>query len=376
VIIEGRDVREYMGQRLWFACQAGYVKAVTLLITLGADVNFRYDAFYKTTPLMIAIVEEKPQVVPLLIEAGAEVNIEDELGRTALMDAAAKDEPETVSLLLTAGANTDDGNTALLIAVKCISLLVKAGANTNLQNKEGDTALMKAAWMGRTEDVSMLVKAGAALDLQNKRGDSALILATTRQHILTVKELFRAGADLNLQNEEELTALMISTISGVTDITKTLLSGENIAIDIQTKNGWSALFFAADEGNVATTKLLLKARADPLLRDNSGLTAVDVASAGENDDVYGLLRNHMRTTNTLQSRVSQGIRDLVTNARHSAKQAFIRLETRVVRYDKMKQESGVRGEEEVRRKLRPHPPPLPPALESRDDEYWSSLAPP
>ena len=27
---------------------------------------------------------------------------------------------------------------------------------------------MKAAWMGRTEDVSMLVKAGAALDLQNK----------------------------------------------------------------------------------------------------------------------------------------------------------------------------------------------------------------
>ena len=146
---------------------------------------------------------------------------------------------------------------------------------------------------------------------------------------------------------------MISSISGVTDITKTLLSGGNISIDIQTvrlnnlccyqvslislshylsicqKNGWSALFFAADKGDVATTKLLLKAGADPLLRDNvrkckrdycrndysitillslvfqSGLTAVDVASAGENDDVYGLLRNHMRTTNTLQSRVSQ-----------------------------------------------------------------------
>ena len=144
---------------------------------------------------------------------------------------------------------------------------------------------------------------------------------------------------------------MISSISGVTDITKTLLSGKNISIDIQTvrlnnlccyqvsliylshylsicqKNGWSALFFAADKGDVATTKLLLKAGADPLLRDNvrkckwdycrndysittlvfqSGLTAVDVASAGENDDVYGLLRNHiMRTTNTLQSRVSQ-----------------------------------------------------------------------
>ena len=32
---------------------------------------------------------------------------------------------------------------------------------------------------------------------------------------------------------------------------------------------------------------------------------MDVASAGENDDVYGLLRNHIMTTKTLQSRVSQ-----------------------------------------------------------------------
>ncbi|CAI8009469.1 Putative ankyrin repeat protein MM_0045, partial [Geodia barretti] len=218
------------------------------------------------------------------------------------------------------------GHTALIIAVKCIPLLVKAGANTNLQNKEGDTALMKAAWMGRTEDVSMLVKAGAALDLQNKKGDSALILATTRQHIRTVKELVRAGADINLQNEEELTALMISSISGVTDITKTLLSGGNISIDIQTKNGWSALFFAADEGDVATTKLLLDAGADPLLRDNSGLTAVDVASAGENDDVYGLLRNHIMTTKTLQSRVSQGT-ERCEESQTFGKTSVIRLET-------------------------------------------------
>ena len=80
------------------------MKEVTSLITLGADVNFRYDAvrhcvvnlyvkssvsliytylssqkFYKTTPLMIALVEDEPQVVPLLIEAGAEVNIQDEV---------------------------------------------------------------------------------------------------------------------------------------------------------------------------------------------------------------------------------------------------------------------------------------------------------
>ena len=65
------------------------------------------------------------------------------------------------------------------------------------------------------------------------------------------------------------------------------------------------------------------------------------------------------------------------SARQSAKQAFDRLESRVLRPDKVKiegVESGVRGqqgEERVKRKLRPHPP-----LEQRPhDAYWTSLAP-
>ena len=84
-----------------------------------------------------------------------------------------------------------------------------------------------------------------------------------------------------------MTALIISSRSGRTDITEILLSGDNIALDIQTvkefldniianclsllsphqTNGWSALFFAVDEGDAATTELLLKAGANPHLRD-------------------------------------------------------------------------------------------------------------
>ena len=84
-----------------------------------------------------------------------------------------------------------------------------------------------------------------------------------------------------------MTALIISSRSGRTDITEILLSRDNIALDIQTvkefldniianclsllsphqTNGWSALFFAVDEGDAATTELLLKAGANPHLRD-------------------------------------------------------------------------------------------------------------
>ncbi|CAI8056687.1 Putative ankyrin repeat protein MM_0045 [Geodia barretti] len=220
---------------------------------------------------------------------------------------------------------------------------MKGGAHIDIQDERGDSLLMKAASESRTEVVSLLLKVGANIDLQNERGDSAVILATVKFHLSVLKVLVRAGADLNLQNQEMLTALMISSTSARTDLSETLLSGPNICLDIQ----------------------------------SNGLTALYFATAGVHKDVYELLKRHMRSPSvSWQSRVSEGMKDLVKGGRQAAKQAFIRLETRVLRPDKTKQlESGVRaGQEEgeggVRRKPKPHP-----QEHSTRDEYWSSLDP-
>ena len=50
--------------------------------------------------------------------------------------------------------------------------LIKAGANLDLQDKNGNTALIVAARYGRTATVEALIKAGANLDLQNSVSDS------------------------------------------------------------------------------------------------------------------------------------------------------------------------------------------------------------
>ena len=99
-----------------------------------------------------------------------------------------------------------------------------------------------------------------------QEGDSAVILATVRYDTLVLKKLVRAGADLNLQNEvisgletktynyylllflsyqEGLTALMISSKSGRIDLTKILLSGDNISLDIQTVR-WQNLIYTCN----------------------------------------------------------------------------------------------------------------------------------
>ena len=73
----------------------------------------------------------------------------------------------------------------------------------------------------------------------------------------------------------------------------------------------------------------------------------------------------------------QSLLKLVKSARQASKQALDRLESRVLRPDKVKiegVESGVRvqeGEERVKRKPRPHPP----LEQSPQDAYWTSLAP-
>ncbi|CAI8005187.1 Putative ankyrin repeat protein MM_0045, partial [Geodia barretti] len=103
-------------------------------------------------------------------------------------------------------------------------------------------------------------------------------MAVERYEPATLRELVRAGSDLNLQNQEGLTPLMIAVRSGRTDITNILLEGEHVNLDIQEKStGWSALHFSAERGDSATTEALLKAGANPHVKDKNGLTALEIA---------------------------------------------------------------------------------------------------
>jgi hypothetical protein len=127
------------------------------------------------------------------------------------------------------------------------------GADPNVQDQDGQTALMEAAGRGKSDVVVELLKAG-------------------------LQELVNAGADLNLQNDEGLTALMISARGWGKELTDTLLKGAEINIQESTR-GWSALFFCVESGNIAATQSLLKAGANTHLRDKNGLTVLEVATA-------------------------------------------------------------------------------------------------
>ena len=58
-------------------------------------------------------------------------------------------------------------------------LLLAAGANVDKQDDNGRTPLMEAAYMGKIEVVRELLKRGAKKDLKNNAGKTAYKLADT-----------------------------------------------------------------------------------------------------------------------------------------------------------------------------------------------------
>ena len=111
-----------------------------------------------------AIAKNDRELVRILIEGGANVNVKDVFGDTPLH------------------AAIEQGNNDMVI------LLVEAEANVDAKDSFGDTALHRAISKGDTSIVRTLVDALADVNLTNAFGDSALELAVSEgdQEILQI----------------------------------------------------------------------------------------------------------------------------------------------------------------------------------------------
>lgn len=118
--------------------EAKSVPLVELLLKNGADPNIRDER--GATALHDAVMRrDGALIIPMLIKKGADVNVEDGSERTPLIRAVVNDKPDLVELFLSLGADarfkTKDGKTALSWAeelgfVDIIELLEAAQADS------------------------------------------------------------------------------------------------------------------------------------------------------------------------------------------------------------------------------------------------------
>jgi ankyrin repeat protein len=138
-----------------------------------------------------------------------------------------------------------------------IKRLIDAGININLQNNKGFTPLMIASRYSNScnnqEIVKLLIDSGADINLQNEKGRTALILsskyANEDSSIETVKLLIDAGADLNIQDVSCVTALMWVSKHFNTDCTVKLLIDAGADLNLQDIDGNTCLTYLVRYSN-------------------------------------------------------------------------------------------------------------------------------
>ena len=128
--------------------------------------------------MSLAVVADMKKCVPLLVEAGADVNKHSEVA-SPLICAADRGQIQLVNYLKRAGANVNfcnqNGITALHAAARnghtdCIKRLVKSRADVNKTDKEGHTPLMVAAMNGYDGCVEQLIKSEADVNKKDRNG--------------------------------------------------------------------------------------------------------------------------------------------------------------------------------------------------------------
>jgi uncharacterized protein len=184
---------------LWLASFDNDTAILTLLIRFKANVNQLTDGEYPSAGLHMAAQEGNFNVVKVLVENGANVNILGPVNHSAIRIAARNGHLDIIKYLIEHGADADDklGNdkaTPLEAAagkghLEIVKYLVEKGANVNHQDKELDTAIGEAATKGFVDVVKYLLEKGANPLLKNEKGYDAIYRAKLGGQPLIVKLL-------------------------------------------------------------------------------------------------------------------------------------------------------------------------------------------
>jgi ankyrin repeat protein len=168
-----------------------------------------------------------------------------------------------------------------------VRALLRRGVDPNTVDEErGDTGLIVAAREGSTKVFNVLLQTrDVKLDARSRNGDTAMMLAAYKGNLAAVRALLDKGAE---PNQTGWTALHYAASVGNNDIVQLLLD-RSAYIDAESPNQTTPIMMAARGGHILTVKLLLDEGADVTLKNGAGMTAIDFAKAGGfNDIVEGL----------------------------------------------------------------------------------------
>ncbi|XP_049714862.1 caskin-2 isoform X1 [Elephas maximus indicus] len=258
--------------------------AKTKLLGSTKRLNVNYQDADGFSALHHAALGGSLELIALLLEAQATVDIKDSNGMRPLHYAAWQGRLEPVRLLLRASAAVNaaslDGQIPLHLAAQyghyeVSEMLLQHQSNPCLVNKAKKTPLDLACEFGRLKVTQLLLNShlcvalleGEAKDPCDPNYTTPLHLAAKNGHREVIRQLLRAGIEINRQTKAG-TALHEAALYGKTEVVRLLLEG---GVDVNIRNTYNQT--ALDIVNQFTTSQASR-EIKQLLREASGILKV------------------------------------------------------------------------------------------------------
>jgi len=187
-------------------------------------------------------------------------DLRNEQGVPAILVAIYYDRRDVVALLIQSGAKVDLCIAAALGDLKRLVRLLETKPALDAYSTDGWTALHLAAYFGKTDAVKLLLEAGAPIRARstNAMNNHPLHAAAAGKRTDVVPILIAAGADVNATQAGGFTPLHAAAQNGDVDMAKALLAAGADA-NVRADNGQLPLDLALGQGHKPVVDILMEA---------------------------------------------------------------------------------------------------------------------
>jgi ankyrin repeat protein len=290
---------------LMTAARTGSVEAVKMLLAHGADVNAQ-ESWHGETALMWAVSERHAAVARELIAQGALVN-----GRSAVNKWERQNSAEPREKWLPLGGLPVLSFAAREGCVDCVPVLLDAGADINAVDQDGITALLISMINGHYDVAGVLLERGADANIADRTGRTPLYSAVDSH---TMPESNRPSPK---EIDNELTSLDVlqRVLAKGGNVNAQLKQQQPYRTKLDRGNdtmlttGTTPFLRAAKAADITAMKLLLEKGADAKLATRNGINPL-MAAAGlgsKEEDTTGRRKSQAQAIEAIKLCLGAGV---------------------------------------------------------------------
>lgn len=267
------------------AAQSDHVDIVKVLIEKGSVVNENGGSNNKSTALSLAVKNNHIEIVKALLSAGADVNTNN--GEPIRLAISLDYNNVTNTLLKQKNIRIDlplpDNRTFLHIAaqngnLRIVEALISKGVDINAIDDTKVTSLFIAATLGHDAIVQVLISNGAKINSQSSDGITPLQIAASFGYTNVVKTLLDNKANVTIRDNKNRIAVELAISRGHLKVVETMMEHEQFDIHAKSKDDFTLLHIAAQNGDLDIIKILVNNGADVHARNRQGSKPIHIAA--------------------------------------------------------------------------------------------------